>query len=382
MKKKFIIIAILFIVAAIAALRFVNKETKSDFVTKKLILGDITETVTASGTINPISQVDVGSQVSGRIKDVFVDYNSIVQKGELLAVIDPELFEANVAKEKANLNVAEAQVMVARSSEEFYRKNLERIKKLNKQNYSADKDLDEAVKNYDTAVSQVALYKAQVAQAVAALDYNSTQLGYSKIISPVSGMVVSKNIEAGQTVAASFETPTLFKVAEDLTKMKIEASVVEADVAKVREGQRVEFSVDSFPDEVFAGIVTQVRNEALNVSNVVTYIVIIEINNQSLKFKPGMTANVDIVTAEKKGILLAPNKALRFSMDNGNTRYKEKGVWTIIDGKPLRINVETGVYNEEYTEIKSTELMDAMDVIVDKSSSSSSSSQTMMRMPR
>ncbi len=153
-------------------------------------------------------------------------------KGQLLALIDPSSFESNVAKEKANLEVAKAQVLVAKASRDYYKKHLERITKLNKQSYSADKELDEAQKDYDTSVAQMALYQAQVEQAQAALDYNLIQLGYTKIISPVDGMIVSKNIEAGQTVAASFETPTLFNVAEDLTKMKIEASVVEADIAK------------------------------------------------------------------------------------------------------------------------------------------------------
>ena len=209
-------------------------------------------------------------------------------------------------------------------------KHLERITKLNKQSYSADKELDEAQKDYDTSVAQMALYQAQVEQAQAALDYNLIQLGYTKIISPVDGMIVSKNIEAGQTVAASFETPTLFNVAEDLTKMKIEASVVEADIAKVKEGQTVEFSVDSYPDEIFTGTVTQVRNEAVTNSNVVTYEVIIEVDNSDLKFKPGMTANVEIITASKNDILVSPNKALRFRSTTAKPAIKTRdcGFWT------------------------------------------------------
>ena len=334
-----------------------------------------------TGTITPISNIDVGTQVSGRIQEIFVDYNSQVQKGQLLALIDPSSFESNVAKEKANLEVAKAQVLVAKASRDYYKKHLERITKLNKQSYSADKELDEAQKDYDTSVAQMALYQAQVEQAQAALDYNLIQLGYTKIISPVDGMIVSKNIEAGQTVAASFETPTLFNVAEALTKMKIEASVVEADIAKVKEGQTVEFSVDSYPDEIFTGTVTQVRNEAVTNSNVVTYEVIIEVDNSDLKFKPGMTANVEIITASKNDILVSPNKALRFSIDNGETRYKDKGLWILDNGQPRRLAVMTGIYDDDSTEVSGPELQEGMEVIVERSETAKKPA-VRMRMPR
>ena len=209
---------------------------------------------------------------------------------------------------------------------------------------------------------------------------------YTKIISPVDGIVVSKEVEVGQTVAASFQTPTLFNVAEDLTKMQIEASVVEADIAKVKNGQVVEFSVDSFPDEVFYGKVMQVRNEAINTSNVVTYEVIIEVDNADLKLKPGMTANVEIITAEKKGILLVPNKALRFFVtdDNGETkRYKDKGIWTLDDGQPSRIVIKTGVADEDFTEITGENLREGMEIITDEAASLPSGGRAMrMRMPR
>jgi len=358
-------------IIAIAAVLFIwwgyNRPEQEHYSTHPLSKGKIVEKVTATGTINPISNIDVGTQVSGRIQEIFVDYNSEVKKGDLLALIDPALFESNVAKEKANLDVAKAQVLVAQASRDYYQKQLERIRKLNKQNYSADKDLDEAQKNYDTAAAQVELYKAQTEQAQAALDYNLTQLNYTKIISPVDGIIVSKSIEEGQTVAASFETPTLFNVAEDLTKMKIEASVVEADIAKVKEGQIVEFSVDSFPDEKFIGKVTQVRNEAITNSNVVTYTVIIEVDNQELKFKPGMTANVEIITANKNNVFLVPSKALRFSPDNGNTRYAHKGIWILQDGNLRRIDISSGVFDDDNTEISGTDLKEGMEVVIENS---------------
>ncbi len=380
--KKLLLTALIIGLAVAAATAFRNRSRDvADFVTKRLEKGAIVETVTATGTITPISNIDVGTQVSGRIQEIFVDYNSQVQKGQLLALIDPSSFESNVAKEKANLEVAKAQVLVAKASRDYYKKHLERITKLNKQSYSADKELDEAQKDYDTSVAQMALYQAQVEQAQAALDYNLIQLGYTKIISPVDGMIVSKNIEAGQTVAASFETPTLFNVAEDLTKMKIEASVVEADIAKVKEGQTVEFSVDSYPDEIFTGTVTQVRNEAVTNSNVVTYEVIIEVDNSDLKFKPGMTANVEIITASKNDILVSPNKALRFSIDNGETRYKDKGLWILDNGQPRRLAVMTGIYDDDSTEVSGPELQEGMEVIVERSETTKKPA-VRMRMPR
>ena len=366
--KKF---TLLILVAALVAggYWFFGKKSVSgrSFITAKLSRGDITEMVSASGTINPISYIDVGTQVSGRIIKIYVDYNSLVKKDQLLAEIDPASFESNVAKEKANLDVAKAQVMSAKASRDYYKKHLARITKLNKQNYSADKELDEAQKNYDTAVANVALYEAQVEQAQAALDYNKIQLGYTKIVSPVDGIIVSKSVEEGQTVAASFETPTLFNVAEDLTKMQIEASVVEADIAKVKEGQKVQFNVDSFPNETFEGVVTQVRNEAVTTSNVVTYQVVIAVDNSELKFKPGMTANVEIITANEKNVLVVPNKALRFSMGD-NVRYAQKGIWVMENGRPTRVEVKTGVYDDNNTQVFGDKLTEGMEVIVENAS--------------
>lgn len=363
--KKLAIVIVAVVVAVVLGFGFIKKSTGGKkFVTYKLSKGDITEMVSASGTINPISNIDVGTQVSGRIQKIYVDYNSLVKKDQLLAEIDPSSFESNVAKEKANLDVAKAQVMSAEASRDYYKKHLARIAKLNKQNYSADKELDEAQKNYDTAVANVALYKAQVEQAQAALDYNKIQLGYTKIVSPVDGIIVSKSVEEGQTVAASFETPTLFNVAEDLTKMQIEASVVEADIAKVKEGQRVQFNVDSFPNETFEGVVTQVRNEAVTTSNVVTYQVVIAVDNGELKFKPGMTANVEIITANEKNVFVVPNKALRFSMGD-NVRYAQKGVWVMENGKPTRVEIKSGVYDDNNTQIEGEKLFEGMEIIVD-----------------
>lgn len=263
---------------------------------------------------------------------------------------------------------------------------MDRIKKLNTSRYSADKELESAQRDYDNAVAQKMLNEAQVKQAEAALNSALIDLNYTKIVSPVEGIVVSKVVEVGQTVAASFQTPTLFNVAEDLTKMQIEASVVEADIAKVKEGQTVEFSVDSYPDEIFYGIVTQVRNEAITTSNVVTYEVIIEIDNKELKLKPGMTANVEIITAEKQNVFLVPNQALRFYMDDGSgaasKRYKDKGVWVMKNGHPMRVSIKTGVSDDNSTEISSADLREGDEIIVEKKENDVKARQMRMRMPR
>ena len=386
--KKIILIAVAVAVVVGGGIWFFTgspAKHKVTYASATVSKGDISNSVTATGTIEPVIEVEVGTQVSGIIDKIYVDYNSKVKKDQLLAQIDPALFEATVGQRRAALNVSKAEVQVAENEVDYAKKNLARIKKLNASRYSADKELDLAEKEYNNSVAQLALKKAQVEQAQAALDSAETELRYTKIISPVEGIVVSKEVEVGQTVAASFQTPTLFNVAEDLTKMQIEASVVEADIAKVHNGQTVEFSVDSFPDEVFYGKVTQVRNEAINTSNVVTYEVIIEVDNKDLKLKPGMTANVEIITAEKKDILLAPNKALRFYItdENGETkRYKDKGIWVLEKGVPQRIVIKTGVSDDDYTEVSGEELEEGMKVIIDEAAGPGNSRTMRMRMPR
>ena len=364
---------------------FGNNKTPTGFRTQPLTVGNITESITASGTINPLSTVSIGTQASGRIAEIYVDYNSEVKEGQLLALIDQDNAKANVAQREAALEIAKAQVEVVENNIKYYKKTLDRISKLNAAKYSAVKELEAAERDYDNAVAQLALEKAQVKQAEASLNSAQTELSYTEIKSPVNGIVISKAVEVGQTVAASFSTPELFSVAEDLTKMQIEASVVEADIAKVKEGQDVRFSVDSYADEYFHGKVVQVRNEAVTTSNVVSYTVVIEIDNSDMKLKPGMTANVEIITADVKNVLLAPNQALRFYMEDGDNakRYQDRGVWIIKDGKPTRISVKLGVSDDANTQIISDELKEGDSVIVSKAGANMDRARQMrMRMPR
>ena len=351
--------------------------------TQKIENGDIMESITASGTINPLSTVSVGSQASGRIAEIYVDYNSVVKKGQLLALIDQENAKATVQQREAALEIAKAQVAVEENNIKYYKKALNRISKLNASKYSTEKDLEAAERDYDNAVAQLTLEQAQVKQAQASLNSAQTELSYTEIKAPVDGIVISKSVEVGQTVAASFETPEIFSVAEDLTKMQIEASVVEADIAKVKEGQKVRFTVDSYADDYFYGTVTQVRNEATTTSNVVTYTVVIGIDNTDMKLKPGMTANVEIITAEEKDVMLVPNQALRFYIDDSDKakRYKDRGVWIIKNGHPKRVTVKIGVSDDDNTQILESTLKIGDEVIVSKELSAADTQKMKFRMP-
>ena len=382
--KKYLIYGTALLIIVSVSYKLMNRNTDNVvYKTQKIENGDIMESITASGTINPLSTVSVGSQASGRIAEIYVDYNSVVKKGQLLALIDQENAKATVQQREAALDVAKAQVAVEENNIKYYKKALNRISKLNASKYSTEKDLEAAERDYDNSVAQLALEQAQVKQAQASLNSAQTELSYTEIKAPVDGIVISKSVEVGQTVAASFETPEIFSVAEDLTKMQIEASVVEADIAKVKEGQQVRFTVDSYADDYFYGTVTQVRNEAITTSNVVTYTVVIGIDNTDLKLKPGMTANVEIITAEEKGVMLVPNQALRFYIDDSDNakRYKDRGVWIIKNGKPERVTVKIGVSDDDNTQILESSLKIGDEVIVSKETSAADAKKMKFRMP-
>lgn len=382
--RKYLIYGIALLAIFGIGYKMLNRSTDGTvYKTQKIANGDIMESITASGTINPLSTVSVGSQASGRIAEIHVDYNSVVKKGQLLALIDQENAKATVQQREAALEIAKAQVAVEENNIKYYKKALNRISKLNASKYSTEKDLEAAERDYDNAVAQLALEQAQVKQAQASLDSAQTELSYTEIKAPVDGIVISKSVEVGQTVAASFETPEIFSVAEDLTKMQIEASVVEADIAKVKEGQKVRFTVDSYADDYFYGTVTQVRNEATTTSNVVTYTVVIGIDNSDMKLKPGMTANVEIITAEEKGVMLVPNQALRFYIDDSDNakRYKDRGVWIIKNGHPERVTVKIGVSDDDNTQILESTLKIGDEVIVSKELSAADTQKMKFRMP-
>ena len=306
---------------------------------------DIVNSVTATGTIEPVTSVDVGTQVSGVISKLYVDYNSVVKAGEVIAELD----RTNLMSE---LSSAQASLKSAQSELDYQKTNYERYKALYDKGLISANDFEQARLSYVQAQQKTQQQKESVKKA-------QTNLGYATITSPIDGVVLSKEVEEGQTVASSFSTPTLFKIARDLTDMRVIADVDEADIGDVKEGQRVTFTVDAFPDDTFEGQVTQVRQEAATESNVVTYEVVISAPNDDLKLKPGLTANVIIFTMEAKDVLAVPSKALRFTpreaMLNSDetitdTDAKEK-VW-VKEGSNLKaVAVETGMTNGTLTQI-------------------------------
>ena len=313
--------------------------------TQPVTRGSISATVSATGSVNPVERVDVGTQVSGTLKEIYVDYNSRVTKGQLVATLDTDMLQSRVDEAKASLALAQARVTSARASAADADRTFKRNKELWSRNLIARSELDAAETKLSLARASLAEHNAQVVQARASLKQAETSLGYARIVSPVDGVVIARKVDVGQTVAASLQTPTLFSIARDLTRMQIEASVDEADIGRIAEGQKVVCRFDAWPDTTFEGTVTQVRLKSTVVSNVVTYTVIIRVDNSELKLKPSMTANVTIVTEEKKDVLKVPAAALRFTPPGdvlaalsapSGTEKEEKGAGSIMGLPPMR----------------------------------------------
>ena len=346
-KKKALVIAAVAAIAALAVwlLSGGKKEEKITFDTAAVAPANIMNSITATGTIEPVTSVTVGTQVSGIVSKLFVDYNSVVKKGQVIAELD----KTNLMSQ---LNTAKTQLATAQSQLNYQTANYKRYKTLFEKGLVAADDFDNAKLSYTQAKEQVASAKEEVQRA-------QTNLGYATITSPIDGVVLSKSVEEGQTVAASFSTPELFTIAQDLTNMQVVADVDEADIGDVKEGERVTFTVDAYPDDTFEGEVKQVRQEATTTNNVVTYEVVISAPNADLKLKPGLTANVTIYTAERKGVLSVPSKALRFTpqketvgkmkiVDLANAKNK---VWTIEGNSIVAHKVNIGMTDGTNTQI-------------------------------
>ena len=314
--------------------------------------GPITAIVTATGTVNPVVSVLVGSQVSGKISQLMADFNSVVTKGQVLATIDQQPFQARVSQARAAVKSAKGNLLKAKNMARQRKLELGRMATLRPQAFVAQADLDLAETNFRDAQAQVEVAQAQVDQAQATLASAELDLGYTTIYSPVNGIVVSRNVDVGQTVAASFQTPTLFVIAQDLTQMQVNANVSESDIGGVAEGKQASFRVDAYPKQFFEGTVTQVRNAPINIQNVVTYDVVITVDNRALKLKPGMTANVTIVTAKKYNPLRVPNGSLRFRMPGVPVDRKVSQVWVLDQDKQARqITITAGIADSLFTEI-------------------------------
>lgn len=347
LSKLWLVVAVVIIVAIVAwALSGGKKEEQITFDTAAVAPANIMNSITATGTIEPVTSVTVGTQVSGIVSKLYVDYNSVVKKGQVIAELD----KTNLMSQ---LNSAKTQLATAQSQLNYQTTNFNRYKTLYKKGLVAADDFDNAKLSYTQAKEQVASAKEEVQRA-------QTNLGYATITSPIDGIVLSKSVEEGQTVAASFSTPELFTIAQDLTNMQVVANVDEADIGDVKEGERVSFTVDAYPDDTFEGTVKQVRQEATTTNNVVTYEVVISAPNADLKLKPGLTANVTIYTAERKGVLSVPSKALRFTPQKetvgkmkivdqtGNAKNK---IWTIEGNSIVAHKVNIGMTDGTNTQI-------------------------------
>ena len=350
--------AVAVIAIVVWALSGGKKEEEVTFESAKVERQNIHTTITATGTIEPVTSVTVGTQVSGIVSKLYVDYNSVVKKGQVIAELD----RTNLTSE---LNRAKAELTSAQSTLSYETANFQRYQTLFNKGLVSANDYESAKLSYEKARQTVNSARESVQKA-------QTNLGYAAITSPIDCVVLSKSVEEGQTVAASFNTPELFNIAQDLTDMRVIANIDEADIGGVKEGQRVTFTVDAFPDDKFEGTVTQVRQEATTTSNVVTYEVVIGAPNKDLKLKPGLTANVTIYTLEKNDVLAVPSKALRFMPNEALLKKGEQiedvdapqKVWTM-EGNTFKAHkVETGITNGMLTEIVSG-ISEGTEVLVD-----------------
>jgi HlyD family secretion protein len=397
--RKLYTVAVISAILSVVLIYLITRENKDRYITAHVVRGDISELVAATGSLSAVTTVQVGSQITGRIKTLYADFNSQVKKGQIVAQIDPDPFQAKVDSAKASLSAAKAAVTTARANSEKdnvnleqARRNLQRTHELFKKGIVSENDRDVAQTGFDSAVAQVradeAAYEnalAQVEKAKADLQSAELDLSHTRIVSPVDGIVISRDVDVGQTVSASLQAPTLFVIAEDLTVMQLDASIVEADIGRITLGQRATFTVDAYPGMKFSGDVTQVRNNAVSVQNVVTYDVMIDVKNPDLKLKPGMTANLSILTAHKRDILKIPNAAFRFRPElEGDTEISSYGsvaasgnptgggqsenstnVWVLSgNGKPVAVPVKIGIADWNFTELADGKLNEGDRVIV------------------
>jgi HlyD family secretion protein len=385
MGVRILVVAVLII--AIAAYFLRRGSTAAQYVTTTASQGEIVQAVTATGTVNPVVTVQVGSYVSGPIVQMLCDFNTQVKKGQLCAKIDPRTYQNTLDQAQANLANATAQMQKDKATLEYASVTYERDRKLIAENVISSDTLDSAKSTHDAAVAQVEVDKAAIMQQQAAVNAAKVNLGYTSIISPVDGTVVSRNVDLGQTVAASFQTPTLFLIAQDLTKMQVDTNVSESDVGPVQAGQKAGFTVDAFPDRTFWGEVAQVRQSPITVQNVVTYDVVIAVSNPELLLKPGMTANARIVIAEREQALSVPLQALRFSPEGTTGQHphahgakaqpnRKAHVWVSEGGKLRKVEVVRGLDDGNVVEIVSGDLHPGDQVVIDENRTAAATAGT------
>jgi HlyD family secretion protein len=359
------IVAALILIAAGALWWSLASGSSVRYTTAPVTVGAITRSVTATGTVNPELTVIVGTYVSGVIRELSCDYNTQVKRGQVCAKIDPRPYQSIVDQAKANLAVANAQLEKDQASLTYAKLALGRaVILLPSKNVSVDA-YDNATNMHEQALAQITFDEATIRQHQAVLDAAQVNLDYTNIVSPVDGTVVSRNVTMGQTVAASFQTPTLFLIASDLTKMEVDANVSESDIGGIKQANKATFTVDAYPKRIFEGVVTQVRQSPQTVQNVVTYDIVIGVDNADLALKPGLTAATTIVTDQRGNVLRVPNQALRFAPTGTTNRDSDRAhVWVLRDGKPVSVQLVTGLDDDNYTEIVQGGLTPADVVIV------------------
>ncbi|HEY6023693.1 MAG TPA: efflux RND transporter periplasmic adaptor subunit [Pseudolabrys sp.] len=370
------LLALLVIVAIGIAWWLSGSNAAVRYTTAPVTRGAVTRAVTATGTVNPVLTIIVGSYVSGVIQEIHCDYNTEVKQGQVCAKIDPSPYQTVVDQNKANLGVAKAQLEKDKATLSYAQLTYDRNVRLAQTSAVSKDAVDNAKSLLDQARAQIGVDEATIAQRQAQLAAAEVNLGYTNIVSPVDGTVVSRNVTVGQTVAASFQTPTLFLIATDLTKMQVDTNVSESDIGGIKTGNQAEFTVDAFPKRAFHGEVSQVRQSPQNVQNVVTYDVVVSIDNFDGALKPGMTAATRIIIDQRSDVLRVPSQALRYSPARSVTAAKrgptstrgsagaQAHVWIMRDGKPVRTAVTAGLDDDSYTEIVKGDLQAGDQIIV------------------
>ncbi len=349
----------LVVVAAVAATRWALEERSTvRYVTAPIAKGAVTRAVTATGTVNPELTIIVGAAVSGFIQQLYCDYNTRVKKGQVCARIDPRPYQSVVDQNKANLAVAKAQLAKDEANLTYAKLALGRAATLLPTHAVSQDAYDSAKSTYDQALAQITFDEATVQQRQASLDAAQVNLDYTDIVSPVDGTVVSRNVTMGQTVAASFQTPTLFLIATDLERMQVDANVSESDIGGIKLGNKASFTVDAYPKRTFEGTVSQVRQSPQTVQNVVTYDIVISVSNSDLTLMPGMTAASRIVVDQRDDVLRVPNQALRYVPKSlaATARSDHAQIWVLRDGNPVSVPVVAGLDDDNFTEIVSGDI--------------------------
>jgi len=392
--KWIVVLLLLGLAAWVAVSLFSSSPAQYTYQSADARRGDLTVSVTATGTLQPVNQVDVGTEISGTVESVDVDYNDRVKRGQVLATLNTDQLSAKLRQSQAALELARANVQNAQATVLETRTKLNRLKTLSAKGMASRDDLDSAVAAFTRATAAVEVAKAQVTQAQAQVDADRTALAKAQIRSPIDGIVLQRQVEPGQTVAASLQTPVLFTVAESLAQMELDVAVDEADVGHVKEGQKASFTVDAFPGRTFPAVIDQVRFAPQTVQGVVTYQTVLAVDNSDLTLRPGMTATVDIVVGDYPNVLLVPNAALRFTPPATQTASSSGGslfsrlfprprhstpanrepgaagartqrVWTLRDGQPVAITIQVGATDGQMTQVLSGDVQPGMALLTD-----------------